>query len=147
MKTLLLLTNMVTLLAVAYLYGHNPPPLFNQVTLDAVECPGISGIGASAFGVGVNTRSKTDKECNERASAQLMLAAGMPDNAKLQACQTESSLRNFATVDNCMGNRSYADILRDVQAKYAGCRANLGRPKWYRPIRKKRFKKCMGELA
>lgn len=135
--------------AVAWLYYKQPITLFDRVALEAIECPGMSGTGAVIMGVGGNKGATPDPECNERANAQLMLATGMPDNARMGACQTATSLRQYANVDNCMNaaDYGYVKIMADVNAKYQGCRAELGRPRWYRPVRKSRFKKCMGRLV
>jgi hypothetical protein len=138
--------NLMLVAMVVFLYYKPAQTLFDKVVLESITCPGMSGAGASVMGVGANAKSTPDQECNARANAQLMLAAGMPDNAKMEACRTATSMTHYAKVDNCMNAERYGydKIMADVNAKYNACG---GKPKWYHPIRKKKFKKCMGRLA
>ncbi|MEE8481711.1 MAG: hypothetical protein V3S12_00025 [Acidiferrobacterales bacterium] len=135
------------LLVIAWQWYQPQQTLFDSVRLESVVCPGMAGAGATIAGTGGNAKSQPDQECNDRANVQLLLAAGMPDSAKTAACQTEASMRQFANVDNCMHADRYgwAKIMADVNAKRQACGGR--QPKWYRPKKKAKFKRCIGALA
>lgn len=143
----LLFTNMCSLIAITWFAAGQPrAPLFNTVVLDSIECPEMSGVGGSVAGVGLRTSGRPDQECNDARNVQLMLAANMPNNAKIGACQTDASMRQFANQDNCMNADKYgwAKIAKDVAAKRQACGGK--EPKWYHPRKKAKFKSCIGAL-
>lgn len=128
---------------IAYLLSGASQALFNTVVVTQPECPGMTGAGASILGVGFNAKAESDEECNARANAILMIAAGMPDNAAIEACSTKRSMRNYANRDNCLNADTYdhKQITNDVIAKSNACGGEHKAIHW---IKNGRYWKCMG---
>lgn len=147
-KFLLVIISMLMMVlgfGIAYLLAGASQPLFNTVVVEQPECPGMTGAGASILGVGFNAKAESDEECNARANALLMIAAGMPDNAAMEACKTKRSMRNYATQDNCLNADTYgfAKITADVRLKSQRCGGEHKKIHW---IKNGRYWKCMGVL-
>ena len=111
-----------------------------QATIAATTVCTRNGFALKAFGTGYTTPARTDHECEQREAARLMALTGMHVQARIEECSLASSLRNFATVRNCLNADTipYAEIERDVLAKQAAC----GGPKI--KLRKQRkYNRCM----